>query len=201
LSDTTERLASLIVFAATVLQDGDILVLELQRKIRAVELDLAVFNAVKLVTNAGRIVVQAAGNIGVDLDPEILGDSGAIMVGACDSSVPHNRWVSRDRASNFGERIDCWAWGERVHTTGRVRDPVPPDSYFDFTGTSAATAIIAGCCALIQHAHTLAFGENAARISPPEMREILRAPSNCTPVAGSLRGMPDLKRIVDTMPF
>ena len=201
LSDTTERVASLVVLAGTLLQDGDILLIEVQLRGRATELDRAVFNAVELVTKAGRIVVQPAGNIGADLDPEILGDSGAVLVGACDSNVPHNRWVHGERGSNFGQRLDCWAWGERVHTTGSDGDPVPPNSYFEFTGTSAAAAIIAGCCALIQHAHTLAFGENAARISPPEMREILRAPSNCTPVAGSFRGMPNLKRIVNSMPF
>ena len=73
LSDTTERVASLVVLAGTLLQDEDVLLIEVQLRGRATELDRAVFNAVELVTKAGRIVVQPAGNIGADLDPEISG--------------------------------------------------------------------------------------------------------------------------------
>ena len=38
------------------------------------------------------------------------------MVGAGSSAIPHSR-LSRPTLSNYGNRIDCYAWGENIDTT------------------------------------------------------------------------------------
>lgn len=47
-------------------------------------------------------------------------DSGAIMVGAARSDSPHPRWdeIPGELGSNYGARVDCYAWGENVMTLG-----------------------------------------------------------------------------------
>ena len=68
-------------------------------------MDVADFDAIRLAVALGIVVVEAAGNGGFDLDNYTDGagdfvlrrgsvdfkDSGAIMVGASTSTVPHNR--------------------------------------------------------------------------------------------------------------
>jgi hypothetical protein len=39
-------------------------------------------------------------------------DSGAIIVAAATSAAPHTRLVY----STFGQRIDCYAWGQNIRT-------------------------------------------------------------------------------------
>ena len=76
-------------------------------------------------------------------------DSGAIMVGAASSTVPHIRRPS----SNFGSRIDCYAWGENVDTLSTDRDGEATDLYTtSFNETSGASAIISGAAVITQSA-------------------------------------------------
>jgi hypothetical protein len=129
---TTFNTADTIVAAAAAMSFGDVLLLEAQTNFGAfsfvpVEVEPAVFDAIRLATAHGIVVVEAAGNGGNDLDAYVDGgnqvlnrdspvfrDSGAIMVGAASSTAPH----ARLGFSNFGSRIDCYAWGENVDTTG-----------------------------------------------------------------------------------
>jgi hypothetical protein len=199
----TERVGPKIAFAAKNLNFGDVLLLEVQQEKRPVELDSVVFRAIDLATRSGVVVVEAAGNAGVNLDNEpLLGDSGAIVVGACSPGAPHSRWVSTNSASNFGNRIDCHAWGDSVFTTGLDSDPVPHDSYFNFSGTSAAASIIAGVCLLIQNLRRLSGGSN---LSPSAVRDILRDVNNCTesaaPFADRIAAMPDFQKIIPNQGF
>ena len=95
-----------------------------------------------LIQNAvakGIHVVQAAGNIGRDIKDFVprFADSGSIMVGAGLPHVP----IRRD-SSNYGKRVDLHQWGEAVIAAG-----AGPTGYRRFTGTSAATAIVAGVVA------------------------------------------------------
>ena len=128
--------------------------------------------------NKGCIVIEGAGNGGVNLDDpnqaapkegmeyfsyfsDPVNDSGAIMVGA-------SLGAGRKKAawSNCGSRVDVYAWGAGVVTAGygdkfnpdganpNVIGPMGADNpklyTGQFGGTSAATAQIAGMAALIQ---------------------------------------------------
>ena len=112
------------------------------------------------VTDQGIVVIEAAGNgewtsfdsagndmrAGIDLDVwsdptngTILNrnsgdfrDSGALIVGAASSTVPH----SRMDFSNHGSRVDCFGWGESVYTLGYGAGAATSSETFGFRGTS-----------------------------------------------------------------
>ena len=186
-----------------------------------------VFHAIREAVDRGIIVIEPAGNGGHDLDSEPGGvfflppglgwysrehlkvtdpvhpgrmDSGAIMVGA--ASIPDDfpealRSHHRRKDLNYGSRVGCYAWGNRVATTGLPRgfgDPVQADCIReyeeDFGGTSAAAAIIAGVAVLTQQMHKRAKGRVA---TPHEMRCLLTDPDLGTPSEeDSIGVMPDL---------
>ena len=86
------------------------------------------------------------------IEMQAFRDSGAIIVasGRSTSYAPASvKWV-RDFDSNFGSRIDCFAQGRNTHTLtynpGRLGEKDINHSAFTtrFSGTSAASAIIAG---------------------------------------------------------
>lgn len=138
------------------------------------------FDAIQTATANGFIVVEAAGNSGVDLDGGNCNglfdrnnrDSGAILVGA-------GQAVTRTRLSfsNFGRRLDVQGWGRSVATSGygsSYKDPNDPDNInrwyrFTFSGTSSASAIVAGVAASIQG---MAKDILDRPLSPKEMREV-----------------------------
>ena len=205
-SVSMDHAALMIADAALRLSPGDVLLLEVQASGLPVELDPMVFHVINLATRCGIIVVEAAGNAGTDLDlvtdngVRVLSrltsefrDSGAILVAACESDVPHNR----DSDSNFGSRIDCYAWGEKVLTAGLRQDPVHSNDYFRFSGTSAASAIIAGVCLLMQHLQKLMTGSGP--LTPKQMRHILSHLQNGTSSASlfdRIAVMPDFRKII-----
>lgn len=198
------HVAEAIIAAIKVMNIGDILLLEVQRWADGAvprmptESDLADLEAIKLATARGIIVVEAAGNGGNNLNflshngeanqgkrtfnramPDFI-DSGAIMVAACSSSVPHVRLDF----SNNGNRIDCFAWGENVYTAGYANNPnqafAQPngvgsidenDSYtFRFSGTSSASPIVVGAALLVQ---SYCKNNLGITLSPQQMRNIL----------------------------
>jgi serine protease len=162
------------------------------------EIEDALNDAIWLATSNDIVVIEAAGNWGIDLDAFIPDgnfwdwetnsaysngvlywkskrDSGAIMVAAGDS-------ISHDPAgSNRGSRIDCFAWGDGISTTGnpdpnRTNYPGPQDYTVGFSGTSGASAIIAGAALAIQgiaQVHLKGDLSNK-RFSPSQLRSILR---------------------------
>jgi hypothetical protein len=186
---------------------------------------------IKLATGNGISVVESGGNpasslADYDLDAVVYNpttgspysfgpgttysdDSGAIIVGACGSTP-----VADDRhrvlAEHWhGKRIDCYAWGENVYTTAcddggtnQCGTAGPADVYYeDFNATSSATAIVAGVVALIQE---MCVATTGAPAQPLQLRAILHAPGNGTPVeriAGGLTGrlMPDLGKIAENL--
>lgn len=200
LNNQFRHLAALISRAWVASARGDVVTLELHAKEGPVELDLAVFEAIRLCVARDIIVVEAAGNHTVNLDVvkdakgkrfldrTIAGefrDSGAILVGAGTAAVPHRRLS----ISNFGNRVDCYGWGEKVTTTGKVDakktdPPVRPNDYFEFSGTSSAAAIIAGVCVLMQHLNAI-LKPATLPIPATKMRTILSSPTN-----GTIPGLP-----------
>src|SRR6185295_4681179 len=127
LAGTNGHVAEAIVRALAAspsLAAGDVLLLEVQRRLLPTEVDEADFDAIRLASGLGVLVVEAAGNGGFDLDlssdldirrslrrgaPDFL-DSGAILVGAARAGLPHDRAPF----SNYGSRLDCFGWGESV---------------------------------------------------------------------------------------
>ncbi len=134
------------------------------------------YDAIRLATLDGIIVVEAAGNGGVNLDhsqygtrfPDAKPDSGAIIVGAgsgdatC-SATPNARLAF----STYGTRVNLQGWGRCVATTGY-------GSLFDggvnarytqsFSGTSSASPIVAAAAAL----YSSVFQSETGRAPTPQ---------------------------------
>jgi serine protease len=212
-TNTALHVADAIVAAIAAMPAGDVLLLEVQRNLLPTETDAADFDAIRLAVAHGIIVVEAGGNGGMDLDAwTFMGatvlnrtsaafrDSGAIMVGAALSPLPH------DRAgfSNFGTRIDCYGWGENVTSAGYgdlTPSGTPDNSTYTavFSGTSSASPIITGAALIVQGSYEAASG---TRLSPTQMRTLLSNPATGTPqggnVAGNIGVMPNLQSIIQT---
>jgi hypothetical protein len=217
--------ADAILTAISELEFGDIILLEAQvfdfpdmRSLWPVEIQPAIFEVIRLATALGITVIEAGGNgsncfgEGNDLDhftddrgrrtidpnsPDFK-NSGAIMVAAGSDSTPH----TRIRHSNFGNRMDCYAWGERVSTAGSHlgSTELALESYRKkIGGTSSASAIIASAAIVIQ---SITESNYQFRLNPAQMHQII---SHDLLGTSSVHGrtvdrigvMPDLKKIVD----
>ncbi len=154
------------------------------------------YDAVKYAIAAGVTVVEGAANGSVNLDDPATydptevnisaNDVGSIIVG---SSMGTNHQKRVD--TNYGNRVNVYAWGDRVVTTGYPYTGSPyiwqdtggvnppnteANAYYTnmFGGTSAAAAMIAGAAALVQSYAKQGLGHPATRyIMPLKMREIL----------------------------
>jgi subtilisin family serine protease len=220
-SDGTEGLvadAIISVVASGHVVEGDVLLLEVLAGNLPIEVDEPVFMAIQIAIGLGLVVVEAAGNFGVDLDtypalnrqaPATFQDSGAIVVGACMSALDatgarHDRWVFTPpvASSNYGSRVDCHAFGQNVVTTGPARNAgdalgsgtLPTNQYrSDFGGTSAAAAIVAGAAVVLQGMHQASMGTS---LSSTQMRQALstHGTPQGTAIPGHIGMMPDLKK-------
>ena len=210
----TYNTAEAILSAVSVMSDGDVLLLEAQTSSPTasgyvpVEVDQATFDAIQYATSQGIIVVEAGANGSVDLDAykdasgkAILNrssadfrDSGAIIVGAGSSSVPHQRLSF----SNYGSRIDCYAWGDTIDTTGDGWTGNNTNAYTtSFGGTSGATPIVTGAALLLQ---SWRVRNGQPRYSPDAMRSLLSDSklntASANPSTDRIGVMPDLKAII-----
>jgi hypothetical protein len=215
-TNATYDTADAITSAIAVMDFGDVLLLEAQTSqigygYLPVEVEDATFEAIRLATALGIVVVEAAGNGSEDLDAyttfageSILNrgsadfrDSGAIMVGAGSATAPH----SRLGFSNYGSRIDCYGWGESVNTTGDGWTGTGTTTYTaSFGGTSGASPIVSGAGLSVQGMAEQALGY---RFSPRQLRAILADPANGTqsanPASDEIGVMPDLRTIATTV--
>ncbi|MEB8652791.1 putative mucin/carbohydrate-binding domain-containing protein [Bacillus cereus] len=210
--------ADAILSAVHNLQAGDILLLEAQAsydgyKYLPVEVHPDIFDAIRVGTDKGIIIIEAGANGSNDLDnfkdrngKKILNrnspdfkDSGAIMVGAGSSTVPHQRlWFS-----NYGSRLDVYGWGENVDTTSANPSQNTTNLYTStFSGTSSASPIIAGAATSIQG---IAKEHRGSPYTPAELRNILSNPNTGTksqdPWNDRIGVLPDLKSILDNLGF
>ncbi len=159
--------------------EGDIVMLEMQDtgaggNYGPAEYVLSVWTVVKTATDGGVIVVGAAGNGSENLGSAAYqayrnrGDSGAILVGAGDTSR------ARQAFSSYGARINLQGWGGGVATTGYgglTYGNDPNQKYtFGFNGTSSATPIVVSAVALVQ---SVAIEILQRRLSPLEIRTLL----------------------------
>lgn len=212
---STYNTAEAILSAVAQMSSGDVLLLEAQTTYPTasgfvpVEVEQVVFDAIQFATSQGIVVVEAGGNGAVDLDKfqdvngkQILNrastdfrDSGAIMVGAASSSVPHQRLSF----SNFGSRIDCFAWGENIDTCGDGWTGTNANAYTaSFDGTSGASPIVTGAALLLQ-SWKVKRGES--RYLPSTLRALLSNPSlntlSATPDKDMIGVMPNLQAIIN----
>jgi hypothetical protein len=214
---TTYSTADAIASAAGAMASGDVLLLEAQTTAAGaagfvpVEVEQAVYDAIRVATANGIVVVEAAGNGSVDLDlfqdasnRRILDrssadfrDSRAIMVGAASAAAPHVRLGF----SNFGSRIDCYGWGEQIDTTGDGWQGTSTTAYTSsFGGTSGASPIVAGAAIILQAIHAGLFGH---RMSPIAVRSTLTAAGTSIPSANPavdrIGVMPNLRAQIEAL--
>src|SRR5262249_19760392 len=142
-----------------------------------------------------------------------------ILVGASDYKEHHNRtWFS-----NYGSRVDCFAWGRYVATTGTIRGvgdlsgggggPEQTDTQH-FYGPNPSPTINAGTAI---HLQGMAKANCGVLISPVQMRTYLANRATGTPQGPGIAGdyypcglpttgpgnigvMPDLKAIINANP-
>lgn len=145
---------------------GEIIIYELQtfgegwtendEKYVAAEYEYSVWDLTKAATDAGIIIIAAAGNGNQNLDaPQYAdymqrGHSGAIIVGAGSPDIQH----SRAYFSTYGSRVDLQGWGWNVLSTGygdyaKIGNDTN-QTYTMFSGTSSATPIVAACAVVLQ---------------------------------------------------
>lgn len=196
---------------------SDILLLEVQRSGGPVELfDIADATAIQLATALGVTVIEPAGNGSHNLDAALdaegqavlrrgddsFRESGAIMVGAAWSTLPHDR----ASFSSYGSRVDCYGWGDSVLTAGYGDLQLDPDDFdpskmytHSFSGTSSASPIVAGAAVLVQ---CLYKRSNGRALTPRRLRAILADPATGTPqgpnVFGNIGVMPNLEAILSS---
>ena len=159
-----------------------------------------VFNAIREVVNAGIIVIEPAGNTGVDIhkvtgkfppipsdkqlnpkghSPLDAHDSGAIIVGALDGTQIMD-------GTNSADRVDLHAWGTMIQT-------LHPNGISEKHGeTSGAAALVAGVAVLAQSA---VIANGLPPLNSLEMRHYLKA-SGSSHVKG-IGVMPNLQRFID----
>jgi len=169
---------------------GNIVLIEAQTSSGLpVEVDPAVCETIRLLVQNELVVIEAAGNSGSNLDGQLQSDSGAIMVAAGQPALTNGQH-RRYSYSNFGSRVDCYAWGDQVLTCA---DPSQHSGqlYFNFTSTSAASAIIAGVAAVVQ---SWAIAKQGRPFTPIELRPKLK--QNGTGSPDAIGVMPDLTKII-----
>ena len=203
------RRTSAIASAVSTVEPGDIVLLEMQTSILGgelygpAELSFSVWNVVRMASDLGVIVVAAAGNGNQDLDGidyanyRGRGDSGSIIVGAGFSSTTH----SKLSFSTFGSRVDVQGWGRSVFTLGyggfsQVGGSDDVNQYYTstFSGTSSASAMLAGVCAALQG---YAKAELGRPLTPAEMREVLTETGLPQGSGGNIGRFPDMVEAAD----
>lgn len=201
------RRVTAITNAIATMGVGDVVLLEMQTSIGSgygpAELDPAVWTVCKSGTDAGVIVVGAAGNGDQNLDSSFYseymsrGDSGAIIVGAGTANTNHDKLYF----STYGSRVNVQGWGERVFTLSYgdyARHGNDYNQYYTaaFSGTSSASPFVTSCCIALQ---SLAVEQLGRRLGPYELRDILESTGIPQGSGGHIGPFPDMVAAASTI--
>lgn len=160
---------------------GDVILYEMQATgaqggYGPAEYESLVWDLTKAATDSGIMIIAAAGNGAENLDSAAYasytarGNSGAIIVGAGDNSITHNRLSY----STYGNRVDVQAWGQGVFASGYGdAQQIGGDFnqyYTNFSGTSSATPLVASCAIVLQSYYHSLTGNY---MTPSQMRTLL----------------------------
>jgi subtilisin family serine protease len=210
-----------IMTAIGALTAGDVLLLELQTPaLEPIEWEKPSYDRIVIAAGLGITVVEAAGNGNLNLDAPYYStgngghwpftqaqDSGAILVGGAAAPAAFGgSTVERSRLtfSNYGATVDLQGWGEGVVTTG-YGDLYGPgvNSYFaaGWGGTSAASPIVAGACALLQSAHKARTG---GVLTPAQVKQRLQQTGTSQqaglhPASENIGRLPNVKAAIDSL--
>lgn len=205
-------LASAIARATLMLAPGDVLLVEAQVygsdfTLLPVHADPHARELLQLAVDRQLVVVLAAGNGGTDLDRHFGLDGeplhsetspgDLILVAAgerADGEWKRLRLAGLNlAATNHGSRIDCFGPGRGVVTLGQREDGAgwTSDVVADFSGTSAASAVIAGAALVVQGA-AKATGRT---LTPRAVRDLLRSVGTSSVEAG-MGTYPDLASLL-----
>lgn len=201
------RRVTAITNAIATMDIGDVVLLEMQTTgpgggFGPAEIDPAVWTVVKNGTDAGVIVVAAAGNGNQDLDSPPYetymswGDSGAIIVGAGSSNTSHNKLGF----STYGSRVNVQGWGQSVFTLGygtfAQHDGDPNQSYTStFSGTSSASPFVTAAAVAVQGA---AAEHLDLRLPPLAMRNLLIETGIPQGTGGHIGPFPDVHAAIES---
>lgn len=198
------NLAGALTNASNFLKAGDVILIELQapgpnNKYVAMQYWDDIFSAIRVATDKGITVVEAAGNGDENFDLAIFEntglqkDSGAIVVGAGVPPTNHvdfeegapagfssyeSLGVPRSRIwfSNYGKIVNVQAWGYHVTTLGYgdAQGGASEKSWYTlrFSGTSSASPIVTGAVACLQGR---AKAKNGSVLTPAKVRDLLMA--------------------------
>ena len=185
--------------------EGDVIIYEMQTggwndKYVPAEYDNVIWDLTKAATDAGIIIVAAAGNGAQNLDHPSYsdymerGNSGAIIVGAGSPNVLH----APLSFTTYGSRVDIQGWGTDVFTSGygsyvEIGGDVN-QGYTMFSGTSSATPIVASCVIVLQSYYYSLTGNY---MTSQEMRDLLV--NTGTPQTGSkhIGPLPNMKKAIE----
>ncbi len=202
------RRAEAIAAAVASARPGDVILLEMQTpgalgNYGPAEYDPAIWQIVKTATDAGIIVVAAAGNGSENLDhPSYAeyrgrGDSGAIIVGASSHTS------TRMNFSTYGSRVNVHGWGENVATLGYgdlFQSGSDKNQHYtaDFGGTSSASPIVASACVAIQ---SYAKQQLGRVLTPSELRDLLVATGKpqADAQAGAIGPLPNVRAAIERL--
>ena len=188
----------------------------------AVEIHPPYRAAITAASALGVLVVEPAGNLGINLDtdPRTVSlrafdppgvDSGALIVGAAQRQLdaqghPTGDWMPADGSptgtptgpfsTSGGLRVNCFAPGVGIVAPGPGENQLTTG----FGGTSGASAILAGVAAAVQG---VALASGKGRLDGSELRALLADPQYGRAGVASARNpvaigvMPDLEKLIE----
>lgn len=199
-SEITKGRPAAIGLAIDSLEAGDVLVYEMQAPGKGnqyvpADYSQSVWDITKAATEAGIIVVAAAGNGVQNLDLGFYkpymdrGDNGSIIVGAATKKGRNTCYFS-----TYGSRVNVCGIGDwSIVTTGygNLFGNGHTSYTNNFSGTSSSTPIVASAAVMLQSYAKKIYGEI---ITPKNMRSILIATGTPQGSGGHIGPLPNIKK-------